>query len=216
MKQSPCPLCLDSNIEPFHSDKIRDYLRCRNCLLVFVPETQHLDFQQEKAIYDLHQNQVDDAGYRQFLSRLAAPLLDGLAPNSAGLDYGCGPGPLLAKLLSGAGHAVKLYDPIYADHPLHLQNRYDFISCSEVVEHFRRPGIEFERLFSLLNPQGRLGVMTKLVIDAQAFGKWHYKNDPTHIAFFSRPTLEWLAANYRCRIEFFGRDVAIFSRSNPD
>ena len=211
MKQSPCPLCFGGHISSFHSDKRRDYLRCQDCLLVFVPSDQHLDFQQEKAIYDLHQNQADDGGYREFLSRLALPLLDRLAPLSSGLDYGCGPGPLLAEILKQAGHGIELYDPIYANHPQHLQNRYDFITCTEVAEHFRRPGIEFERLFGLLKPRGRLGLMTKLVLDADAFARWHYKNDQTHISFFSRPTLQWLAERYRCEVEFIGQDVIIFT-----
>ena len=127
------------------------------------------------------------AAIGSFLSRLALPLLDRLPPLSSGLDYGCGPGPLLAEILKQAGHGVELFDPFYADHPQHLQNRYDFITCTEVAEHFRRPGIEFERLFGLLKPSGRLGLMTKLVIDADAFAHWHYKNDQTHISFLSRP-----------------------------
>ncbi|MGZ4960247.1 MAG: class I SAM-dependent methyltransferase [Methylomonas sp.] len=209
MKQSPCPLCSSSHIGAFHTDKRRDYLRCRECFLVFVPSRQHLDLQKEKAIYDLHQNQFDDEGYRQFLSRLAVPLLERLPQRAAGLDYGCGPGPVLAKMLKQAGFCIEIYDPFYAKRD--LQSKYDFITCTEVVEHFRQPGVEFQRLFSLLKPQGRLGLMTKLVINADSFASWHYKNDPTHISFFSRPTLEWLANQYRCMVEFVGNDVIIFT-----
>ena len=139
MKSSRCPLCLGKETRAFHRDKHRDYRRCQECLLVFVPDDQHLDLQQEKAIYDLHQNQVDDQGYRQFLSRLSTPLLERLSPGSQGLDYGCGPGPLLANILKQAGHSVDLYDPFYANHPQHLENRYDFVTCTEVAEHFRQP-----------------------------------------------------------------------------
>jgi 2-polyprenyl-3-methyl-5-hydroxy-6-metoxy-1,4-benzoquinol methylase len=211
MKQSPCPLCAGTRLAHFHRDKRRDYLRCQDCLLVFVPDSQHLDLQQEKAIYDLHENHADDDGYRQFLSRLATPLLNRLEPDSTGLDYGCGPGPLLSEMLKQAGHTVELYDPFYADHRQNLQKRYDFITCTEVAEHFRRPQLEFQRLFALLKPLGRLGLMTKLVIDAEAFAGWHYKNDQTHISFFSRPTLQWLAEQYRCDVEFIGQDVIIFA-----
>lgn len=211
MKQSCCPLCLSRRVEPFHSDKRRDYLRCLACHLAFVPETQHLVLQQEKAIYDLHENHAGDAGYRRFLSRLAIPLIDRLNPNSFGLDYGCGPGPILADMLKQAGHRVETYDPIYANHSQLLQQRYDFITCTEVAEHFRRPHQEFARLFGLLKPNGKLGLMTKLVIDEQAFANWHYKNDQTHISFFSRPTLQWLADRYRCDVEFIGQDVIIFN-----
>ncbi|WKJ92090.1 class I SAM-dependent methyltransferase [Methylomonas montana] len=208
-----CPLCAATDTHHFHSDRRRDYSRCENCLLVFVDSNQHLPLAQEKAIYDLHQNAIDDPGYLKFLSRLARPLLERLPANALGLDYGCGPGPALAELIKAQGHRVKLYDPFYADFPEHLQQDYDFIVCTEVVEHFREPKQEFNRLLGLLKPGGWLGIMTKLVIDAEAFAKWHYKNDQTHVAFFSQATFNWLAARYDCRIEFAASDAIILQRN---
>lgn len=214
MDNSTCPLCNSHETRHFHRDRQRDYRRCAQCWLVYVDSSQHLSPDAEKAIYDLHQNRSNDAGYLNFLSRLALPLTGLLPPGSEGLDYGCGPGPALAGLLEGYGHRVKLYDPFYANHRAHLQQQYDFVTCTEVIEHFREPGREFARLFGLIRPGGWLGIMTKLVIDADAFSRWHYKNDPTHIAFFSRPTLTGLAERYDCAIEFIGSDVIILQR-NP-
>ncbi|WP_347989114.1 class I SAM-dependent methyltransferase [Methylomonas sp. AM2-LC] len=211
-QHSACPLCGEKNSSDFAQDKFRNYLRCQTCLLVFVPVHQHLDRLAEKKIYDLHQNTSNDPGYRSFLSRLAIPLLAKLAYPAHGLDFGCGPGPLLAELFMEAGHQVDLYDPIYANHPNYLRQQYDFITCSEVVEHFRQPDVEFANLFRLLKPLGYLGLMTKMVIDAAAFKHWHYKNDLTHICFFSRPCFEYLALHYHCGIEFIGADVIIFKR----
>ena len=215
-KPTSCPLC--NNLNPIHyfRDQHRDYLQCQHCQLVFVPAHQHLHVQQEKAIYDLHQNGMDDIGYRQFLSRLTTPLLTQLKPAAAGLDYGCGPGPLLAAILTEAGHRMRVYDPLYAPDPEALQNSYDFITCTEVVEHFRQPGQEFQRLFGLLKADAHLGLMTKLVIDQAAFQNWHYKQDLTHVSFFSKPTLHWLAQCYHCEIAFYGSDVMIFTRRYQD
>nr|WP_305906507.1 class I SAM-dependent methyltransferase [Methylomarinum sp. Ch1-1]MDP4519193.1 class I SAM-dependent methyltransferase [Methylomarinum sp. Ch1-1] len=126
------------------------------------------------------------------------------------MDYGCGPGPALTMMLRERGFDMQTYDPLYADHPERLRHAYDFITCTEVVEHFRRPHDEFERLFALLKTGGHLGVMTKMVIDAEAFARWHYKNDLTHISFFSLSTFQWLAKKYRCRVEFLHSDVVIF------
>ncbi|MGZ0080135.1 class I SAM-dependent methyltransferase [Methylomonas sp. YC3] len=215
MPAPSCPLCNSLDIHLYHRDAKRDYAQCRHCLLVYIACSQHLTPSQEKAIYDLHQNTIDDPGYIEFLSRLAKPLLRKLPNNSIGLDYGCGPGPALAELFKAQGHRVNVYDPFYADFPEHLQGTYEFIVCTEVVEHFRAPQREFDTLFRLLKPGGWLGIMTKLVIDAEAFAKWHYKNDQTHIAFFSRPTFHWLAAHYHCQIEFIGNDAIILQR-NPD
>lgn len=210
MPTSNCPLCSGTSLKAFHRDRTRDYLRCQDCWLVFVPTEQHLTLSAEKAVYDLHQNDIDDPGYRRFLSRLAEPLLQQLNPSSLGLDYGCGPGPLLAKMLQQHGHRVDVYDPIYASDQGFRQRRYDFISCTEVVEHFRQPAEEFATLFGLLHNQGILALMTKLVIDVEAFAKWHYKNDPTHISYFSPATLQWLAEHYRRQLSIIGRDVILF------
>ncbi|PKM33048.1 MAG: methyltransferase [Gammaproteobacteria bacterium HGW-Gammaproteobacteria-10] len=207
-----CPLCAESKIEHFHSDKQRDYFLCSTCALVFVPPAQQLDLQQQKAVYDLHQNDVHDQGYRKFLSRFAIPLSARLLPGASGLDFGCGPGPALSLMLKEQGFPTAIYDPIYADYPEVLQSRYDFISCTEVVEHFTEPGLEFSRLFSMIKPQGILAIMTKRVIDRQAFAQWHYKIDPTHVCFFSDKTFLWLADRYRCRTEFIDKDVVILSR----
>lgn len=213
MPNTLCPLCSSPSIQAFHRDKKRDYLYCMICHLVFVPPAQHLDPKEEKAIYDLHENQLDDPGYRQFLSRLTIPLQERLSPDASGLDFGCGPGPLLAKMLQEQGYQTAIYDPFYANHEQRLlQGRYDFITCTEVVEHFRQPQQEFQRLFDMLKANGLLGIMTKLVIDADAFSRWHYKNDLTHISFFSQATLKWLANQYHCQLEIIGKDVIIFRK----
>lgn len=209
-----CPLCDEATIEHFHSDAQRDYFRCPTCLLVFVPPSQQLDLLEQKAIYDYHQNDIFDKGYRKFLSRLSIPLSERLAPGAKGLDFGCGPGPALSAMLIEQGFPTAVYDPIYAKHPKTLEGQYDFISCTEVAEHFTDPGFEFSRLFSMLNPKGLLGIMTKRVTDKQSFANWHYKTDPTHVCFFSERTFVWLSERFRCRVEFIGRDVAILSRLN--
>ena len=122
---SHCPLCGAPDAPPFHRDKRREYLRCAECALVFVPPAYLLTRDEEKAEYDLHRNDPDDAGYRRFLSRLAEPLLQRLAPGSSGLDFGCGPGPALAAMLREAGHEVVLYDSFYAADAAVLERRYE-------------------------------------------------------------------------------------------
>ena len=205
-----CPLCSSKNLLDFHQDKRRQYLQCRDCYLVFVPATAHLSLVGEKAIYDLHQNNLLDEGYQKFLTRLRTPLLPYLKTSSHGLDYGCGPAPLLARLMENAGHPMAVYDPFYASDESVLNQRYDFITCSEVAEHFRQPQSEFQRLFGLLNPDGILAIMTKRVTNQDAFSRWHYKNDLSHISFFSETTFLWLADRYSYHVDFPCADVAIF------
>ena len=77
-------------------------------------------------------------------------------------------------MLEDKGHIVEIYDYFYANDKEVLRKKFDFITATEVFEHFRDPGQEIKMLWELLNPEGILGIMTKLLIDQQAFPKWHY------------------------------------------
>lgn len=206
-----CPLC-NTPSTAFHDDGKRPYFQCPDCELVHVPRAWQLDSQAEKAVYDQHENQVQDPGYRAFLSRLADPLLERLPASSRGLDFGCGPGPALAAMLREQGHEVALYDLYYAPHEEVFKQQWDFITATEVVEHLGQPRVELERLWQCLKSGGWLALMTKRVTSPQAFATWHYKNDPTHISFFSESTFEWLAAHWQAELEIVANDVVILRK----
>jgi len=214
MPSYPCPLCKTENAEPFFEDNRRSYFRCRECELTFVPPSQHLSAAAEKAEYDLHQNFPDDPGYRQFLSRIFEPMQARLAPNSHGLDFGSGPGPTLSVMFEEAGHTVALYDVFYAKNPPVFEQQYDFITATEVVEHLHQPQQELDRLWSCLRPGGPLGIMTKLALNRDAFSRWHYKNDLTHICFFSKQTFQWLAHRWQAEVTFVAKDVILFLKQD--
>jgi len=207
-----CPLCGSPDSRDWFEDRRRPYLRCQQCQLVFVPPAYHLEPEQEKAEYDLHDNNPGDPGYRRFLSRLCQPLCERFPDPSRGLDFGSGPGPTLSLMLAEAGHGMAIYDPFYAPDREVLEQDYDFITATEVVEHLRRPGRELACLWSRLRPGGYLGIMTKLVKDREAFAGWHYKSDPTHICFFSRPTWQWWADLQAAQLEFVADDVILLQR----
>jgi|TARA_B110000977_G_scaffold187863_1_gene255445 hypothetical protein len=135
-----------------------------------------------------------------------------VTPNSEGLDFGSGPGPTLSLMLSEEGHNMAIYDPFYAPDTNVLKQTYDFITITEVAEHLSAPRLELDQLWGLLRPGGWLGIMTKLVIDEPAFAGWHYKNDPTHISFFSRETFKHLAQHWSTEVEFIGDDVILLQK----
>ena len=205
-----CPLCNSAVGEIFHRDRRRDYYRCPSCGLTFVPPEQYLDSEAEKAEYDLHQNSPHDAGYRRFLSRFFGPMCDGLAAGSSGLDFGSGPGPTLSIMFEEEGYCMALYDRFYADDRSVLKDKYDFICATEVVEHLHQPMEELDRLWLCLKKGGRLGIMTKLALDETTFSKWHYKNDGTHVCFFSEVTARWLAERWHAKLTFADKDVMIY------
>ena len=92
-----CPVCEDASTRFFAAVAGREYLRCDACEATFLTPAQRPGRAEEKSEYDRHRNNVADEGYRRFLARLADPLLKRLPSNSEGLDYGCGPGPALAR-----------------------------------------------------------------------------------------------------------------------
>lgn len=207
-----CPVCESPSCAHFLQVGARDYWRCGRCEATFLDPSQRPAPQDELAEYRLHRNDVDDPGYRRFLGRLAAPLLERLAPASAGLDYGCGPGPALAAMLAAAGHRMAVYDPLFFDDPDVLVGPYDFITCSEVVEHFHRPAREFARLDGLLAPGGILAVMTAFQTHDAAFAGWHYRRDPTHVVFYRARTFEVIAARFGWDCEIPGANVALLRK----
>ncbi|MEX0937341.1 MAG: class I SAM-dependent methyltransferase [Pirellulales bacterium] len=164
-------------------------------------------------MYDQHENDPRDLRYRQFLNQLAEPLISRLEPGMEGLDYGCGPGPALSVMLEESGMAVKLYDPYFAPDNGVLARTYDFVTCSEVAEHFYQPAKDWCRLVSLLSRGSWLGVMTRLRDDCGAFEAWYYKKDPTHVSFYHSTTIDWLADHYGLTVAYRTHNVSLFLKS---
>lgn len=207
----PCPLCL-STAPAFFAERARVFHECPECRLIFADAASHVSPEREKAEYDLHRNHPEDAGYRRFLSRLAEPLIERLRPGMEGLDYGCGPGPALPLILEEAGVRVAGYDPIYAADASLLKRQYDFLTCTEVVEHFREPALEWAKMLALVRPGGWLAIMTQPVISRERFIHWQYKNDPTHVSFYAEASFGWIARQYGLSLERPARDVFLMRK----
>jgi len=213
IQSQTCPLCMTTDTNAFYRDSKRNYLRCNKCHLIYVPPQYFLSPAEEIAEYRLHQNSPQDPGYRRFLGRLFVPLLKRLPEKCRGLDFGSGPGPTLSVMFSETGHTMSIYDHFFAPDQAVLRDTYDFITASEVVEHLHHPGLELDKLWSCLKPGGWLGIMTKLALDQEAFASWHYKNDPTHVVFFSRATCQWLAERWQANLVFANKDVILLQKS---
>ncbi|WP_299019935.1 class I SAM-dependent methyltransferase [uncultured Photobacterium sp.] len=209
-----CPLCHSQSAGTFHQDKRRAYFRCLDCALIFAEPDALLPPEDEKAVYDQHENNPEDLGYRSFLGRLATPLAERLGASPlSGLDFGCGPGPTLSVMLEEMGYNMAIYDPYFAHKPEALERQYDFVTCTEAIEHFYTPAKEWGQLIGMVKPGGWLGLMTKLATDIDAFVQWHYKNDPTHVSFFSRETFRYLAQRDSLEVEFVGNDVILLRKT---
>jgi hypothetical protein len=208
-----CPLCGSERTRLFAHSGPRSYFDCGVCRLAHLAPRQRLAAGAERRHYETHENDPSDAAYRAFLERLAAPMAAQLPAGARGLDYGAGPGPTLSVMLEERGFPMAIYDPIYAPDRGALRQTYDFISCSETVEHFFSPSEEFERLQRLLWPGGCLGVMTPLLMDDCVFESWYYARDPTHVCFYRPATMHWLAERHGWTVSFPSRNVILFRKS---
>lgn len=211
-----CPLC-GHPARPFHHRGLGDaspgdYRRCRHCRLVSLERTAWPGRASERAYYRTHENRPDDPGYLTHLQRLIQPLRDTLPPPAHGLDWGCGPQPVLAGLLRGDGYTMDAWDPAFApDWPVSPEAGWDFITCTEVLEHLHTPLATLRAMRAHLRPGGLLAVMTEWPPAAARFRRWHYRRDPTHVAFYGPDTLHWIGERLGCAVALPARDIALFT-----
>lgn len=208
----PCPVCATGPTAPLLVVDARRYHACPRCEARFLDPADHPTLTEERAQYSLHRNETDDPRYRAFLGRLATPLIERLPPGAEGLDFGCGPGPALVAMLAEAGHPTVLYDPAFFPDKAALSRTYDFVVCTETMEHFHRPAEMIALLFSLVRPGGWLGIMTCFQTDDVRFAGWWYRKDPTHVVFYREATLRHLAAEHGWTCEIPRKDVALMRR----
>ena len=190
---TPCPLCYNEQTTNYIADRKRTFLYCKECSLVFAEPKSWPDAVLEKTEYDQHENHPDDDGYQRFLARMSRALHRRLPSAADVLDFGCGPSPGLAMQLQTLGHHVAVYDVFYYPERAVLAQQYDAIVMTEVIEHLHAPRQVLTELFQQLKPGGVLAIMTQRVINRERFEKWNYKNDPTHVCFYSDATFHWIA-----------------------
>lgn len=207
-----CPVCTASTTRHFIEVDSKDYYRCERCLATFLLAAQQPDQAIEVAEYEKHNNDPSDTGYLKFLSKVTEPLTNQLSSGAQGLDYGCGPGPALASIMVDKGFSMALYDPFFYPNTAVLAQQYDFVTCTEVVEHFHQPAQEFGKLNQLLKPGAWLAIMTCWQTDDEKFASWHYRRDPTHVVFYKEATLRHIANQYDWQMYSPQKNVALMKK----
>jgi len=186
-----CTLC-GSTPKPFSEVKGRKFLSCPSCNGILLNPIFFLSPEEEKKRYELHQNDVNDKGYQNFVSPIVEAIHSNYKSNDIGLDFGSGSGPIVKSLLAKIGYTIATYDPFFDPNHDVLRTKYNYIVCCEVMEHFYNPLREFTLLTSLLKKGGTLYCKTGLYQPNIDFDSWWYKNDPTHVFFYTKETLQWI------------------------
>lgn len=207
-----CGLCGHNKILEFAHDKKRDwyYYRCQTCDLVFRDPSTFLNPSDEKKRYDEHNNGIENPGYVEFLSPVVKELLPYLNAGDRGLDYGCGPGPILQILFAQEGYPVDNYDPYFF--PKQEDKQYDFLTCTEVVEHVYEPRKIFNIFNEKLKTNGLLLVMTSLRPKDEEFLRWYYIQDNTHVSFYSKDCFDWLSAEFGLELIFSRGTITLWRK----
>lgn len=189
-----CILC-GASTEFFQIWRENEYLKCSGCKSLILNPRDYIDATMEKARYEEHNNDVEDKRYQGFVAPIVDSVVKDYKEDHIGLDFGSGTGPVISKLLKDKGYNIKLYDPFFANYPNRLEEKYDYIVCCEVVEHFHHPLSEFKLLKSLLKPGGSIYIMTSIYKEDIDFTSWNYKDDITHVFFYHKEALKWIKDN---------------------
>ncbi|MBI9098001.1 MAG: class I SAM-dependent methyltransferase [Spirochaetaceae bacterium] len=187
-----CQICSEITYEKTDR-KGRIFHFCRNCRFISLDSSFFLTPEQEKKRYELHNNTLENQGYKKWLNSFIDQAVSPYVPvHGQILDFGSGPNPVLKILLEQKGFSVNIYDKYFYDVP--FSGLYDTITATEVMEHIASPVQLLDTLKKSLKTKGHLAIKTEFRPDKdEDFLKWWYKEDPTHISFFSRHTFNILS-----------------------
>lgn len=199
-----CPICKSKTKEllkvPFgkncESMPIKDYKQisyhqCSKCRYIFAPEflswTEN-DF--KKKIYN-DEYEIYDPEFRY--KRPYHSMLD-LYNEFKGkkhLDYGGGNG-MLSQLLNDREFNSTSYDIFY--HNDRPKEKFDIVTCIEVIEHSIEPLKIFDDIKSLLKDNGKL-IISTLIMDyiKNINDHWYISPRNGHIGFYFTKTLRTIA-----------------------
>jgi len=202
-----CKIC-KKQTEIFFDDTMRsNFFHCKECEFIFKDEEKIVSNERELKQYLQHNNSEESPGYKEmfedFISKCVTPYKKNIKNV---LEFGCGPGPVLAKMLENESLKVDRYDKFFYPDTVYESKTYDLITSTEVIEHIKDPMNTMKLFNRHLVKNGYLSLMTQFHSNSRTdFLKWWYRRDPTHISFYRPKSFEVLA-------EIFGFEI-LFSDS---
>ncbi len=188
------------------------YYFCSDCEFIFKTRELVLDETAEKKRYMQHNNSIEDERYLDYFKKF----LDEIVPHingTIGLDYGSGCANALEYVANrDYGLAMDSYDKYFSSKET-LQPKYDFITCTEVIEHIENP-IEFiKEIDAYLSVGGTIAFMTNLHNNNTTdFFNWWYISDPTHISFYTLKTFEYLASKLGYEVTYAVKNIIVIKK----
>lgn len=196
-----CRLCNSTSLRKINRDE-QLYYYCNNCELIFIDSSEFPSRKEELERYKEHDNTHENEGYvnmfQRFIDSIVKPYQNVMGREV--LEFGCGPGPVLADLLEEMGFKVDRYDPYFFPKKIYKEKQYDLITSTEVFEHLQRPYETIDKLVKHLKDKAYLAVMTSFHPGIDNFKEWWYPWDPTHIVFYNNTTMKWIADEFSLKL----------------
>ncbi|MFQ5432369.1 MAG: class I SAM-dependent methyltransferase [Nitrospinota bacterium] len=201
----------------FYRDSRRFY-KCPSCGLIFTNETagnaaseKHYMSQWKSTDADFWKQQVD--GLLSVIHKYKMPV-------GRLLDFGSGAGEITKEFQARGIEATPL-DPMINGY-LKDQNypqKFEVVVGVEVIEHLPDMWDELKEIKRNLSADGIMlftTILTDGFIDSanerEQFRGWWYKDDPTHVSFFSRKSVFRLAEHMGYTADIYGTQLFVLKR----
>lgn len=193
-----CRLCANPQIEQWQEIRGKIYHYCSQCGIIQLDQTHFLSPEEEQERYLRHNNTMKNKGYVTYLSNfIDKAVIPYVIQGGNILDFGSGPASVLSELLTARGFPTQSYDPFFNDTGNWENILYDAVVAVEVFEHLHYPGNVIPRIQKSLKTKGHLILRTLLHNeDHEAFINWWYKDDSTHVSFYSKKTIDHICAKW--------------------
>lgn len=212
----PCPLCRSEEARYFYHAFSREYHRCSNCFLVFVPEEFYSSQITKLSTNTSHYKssaKFRKVGAKQYFTLLTNQVLKRAPEGAIGLDYNCGEFSKVKDLFSKNGKLIKIYDQEYHNNEILLEDRYDFITVIHQIETYQNPREKFDLFYKLLSHQKSvLAIWATPLRDLSSFNSWPFMKQSHHINFFHEDTFHWIAKKYNYQCEILSDGIVIFTQ----
>lgn len=204
-----CLIC-NNNTKIISHPRYGDYYICSQCQFISKDSRFFLSPELEAIEYAHHTNSMNDPKYQSyfdtFIQSAILPIytLQNRLKAKNALDYGSGPEPVLATLLTAKyGIPTDYYDPFFAPNSLVLNQMYDLITATEVLEHLDNPLESLINMVGMLKPAGILAIQTQFHYNqVDRFLTWNYIRDLTHISFYNLETFKYIGLKMNLKIEY--------------
>jgi uncharacterized C2H2 Zn-finger protein len=193
-----CPLCLGRFEQaPIIGSGGRQFFQCPTCWLVSANRRDYIPEAFQVQTYRRARCESERLRREAQLRLALNSLAHRLKPETKILDFGCGPEPVLPKLLEPLGAECHRYDPLFE--ATTFAPSYDLIAVLSAIRHFREPAREFRMVTDLLLEGGLLWIETVLWTSVENFTCWPSIGDRTKVSFYHTQTLDWICAKYGYR-----------------